>query len=63
MALTRSLPDYMLPRWFWRVNDLPLNANGKIDRPTLAEMAAAKVAQDNSPVPSSPSTGVAGADR
>lgn len=43
LALARSLPDYMLPRWFWRMDELPLNPNRKVDRPVLAGMAAAKV--------------------
>jgi amino acid adenylation domain-containing protein len=43
VALARSLPDYMVPRWVWRVDDLPLNANQKVDRRALADMATAQV--------------------
>ena len=45
VALARSLPDYMVPRWAWRLDDLPLNANQKVDRPVLADMAAAEVSR------------------
>ena len=43
VALARSLPDYMVPRWAWRLDDMPLNANQKVDRRTLADMATAQV--------------------
>ncbi|AZD29879.1 non-ribosomal peptide synthetase [Pseudomonas chlororaphis] len=33
--LGKSLPDYMLPSFFVRLDALPLNANGKIDRQAL----------------------------
>jgi amino acid adenylation domain-containing protein len=46
VALARSLPDYMVPRWARRLDDLPLNANRKIDRPALAEVAAAEISQE-----------------
>ena len=45
VALAQSLPDYMVPRWAWRLDDLPLNANKKVDRPVLADMATAEVSQ------------------
>jgi len=45
VALARSLPDYMVPRWAWRMDDLPLNANRKVDRPALADMAAANISR------------------
>jgi amino acid adenylation domain-containing protein len=45
VALARSLPDYMVPRWVWRLDDLPLNANQKVDRPVLANLAATEVSR------------------
>jgi acyl-CoA synthetase (AMP-forming)/AMP-acid ligase II len=30
--LRRTLPDYMVPRRFTRLDDVPRNANGKTDR-------------------------------
>ncbi|WP_372509191.1 hypothetical protein [Actinomadura madurae] len=33
------LPRYMIPRHYEYLDDLPLNANGKTDRPVLAERA------------------------
>ncbi|HEY6312450.1 MAG TPA: AMP-binding protein [Streptosporangiaceae bacterium] len=45
-TLAQSLPDYMVPRWVWHLEDLPLNANQKVNRPALTEMAAAKVSQE-----------------
>ncbi len=47
VLLARSLPDYMVPRWAWRLDDLPLNANGKVDRPALVEMATAEVSRND----------------
>ncbi len=35
-ALRRTLPDYMIPGSVVRLASLPLNPNGKIDRPALA---------------------------
>ena len=43
VALAQSLPDYMVPRWAWRLDDMPLNANQKVDRRALADMATAQV--------------------
>ncbi len=43
VALAKSLPDYMVPRWAWRLDDMPLNANSKVDRRALADMATAQV--------------------
>ena len=43
VALGQSLPDYMVPRWAWRLDDMPLNANRKVDRRALADMATAQV--------------------
>jgi acyl-CoA synthetase (AMP-forming)/AMP-acid ligase II len=42
VALGQSLPDYMVPRWAWRLDDMPLNANQKVDRRALADMATAQ---------------------
>ena len=43
VALAKSLPDYMVPRWAWRLDDMPLNANQKVDRRALADIATAQV--------------------
>lgn len=39
--LSRRLPDHMVPRSFVRLERLPLNRNGKVDRAALREMAPA----------------------
>jgi amino acid adenylation domain-containing protein len=39
--LAESLPDYMIPSSFVRLDALPLNASGKIDKPALPEPAEA----------------------
>jgi acyl-CoA synthetase (AMP-forming)/AMP-acid ligase II len=31
------LPEYAVPRKIYSIKELPLNANGKVDRPQLAE--------------------------
>jgi len=36
-SLARLLPSYMLPARWLALEQLPKNANGKIDRPTLKE--------------------------
>jgi amino acid adenylation domain-containing protein len=38
-ALLRTLPQNMLPRHYWRLDELPLNGNRKIDRLTLRARA------------------------
>ncbi|RRN70535.1 amino acid adenylation domain-containing protein [Peribacillus simplex] len=36
--LGNELPNYMIPNFFVRVDDFPLNANGKVDKAKLLEM-------------------------
>jgi acyl-CoA synthetase (AMP-forming)/AMP-acid ligase II len=38
LACAEELPDYMIPRYFVRLEALPVNANGKIDRRRLTEL-------------------------
>jgi len=42
----KSLPEYMIPAYFERVEDFPLNANGKIDR-TKLQMSTESVSHAN----------------
>jgi non-ribosomal peptide synthetase component F len=37
--LSTALPEFMVPRWIWHVDELPLNANRKADRTELARLA------------------------
>lgn len=45
--LSDTLPDYMVPSHFVRVEAIPLTANGKIDRKTLAAMRGGALAEPN----------------
>jgi acyl-CoA synthetase (AMP-forming)/AMP-acid ligase II len=36
----KQLPYYSVPERWMRVNDVPLNANGKVDKARLKELAA-----------------------
>jgi amino acid adenylation domain-containing protein/non-ribosomal peptide synthase protein (TIGR01720 family) len=47
--LTRYLPSYMIPNHFIRLNEMPINANGKIDRSILSKMTMPEVIIDHSP--------------
>jgi acyl-CoA synthetase (AMP-forming)/AMP-acid ligase II len=33
----KVMPDYMVPRRLFVIDEMPLNVNGKIDRPALAK--------------------------
>lgn len=37
-SLSYRLPAYMIPSFIYRVAEIPLNINGKVDKPRLAEM-------------------------
>ena len=39
-ALSRTLPEYMIPRFFVRMDAFPRNANGKLDRRSLTPPSA-----------------------
>ncbi len=41
-ALKQKLPEYMIPRFFVRMNELPKNINGKLDRKSLQPPQAEK---------------------
>jgi tyrocidine synthetase III len=40
--LSRHLPDYMIPAFFIKMDEFPLNSNGKIDRKALPQPLAAE---------------------
>jgi len=39
VALSSSLPSYMVPAFFMQIEKIPLNSNGKVDRKALPEPA------------------------
>ena len=45
-ALKDSLPEYMMPRFFTKLQKLPLNMNGKLDRSALPEPEAASFREE-----------------
>jgi len=49
--LQNSLPEYMIPSVFVRVDSFPLNTNGKIDRRALPPPGVSRASKDRAPVP------------
>jgi amino acid adenylation domain-containing protein len=57
--LSRKLPVYMIPVAYALLPELPLSANGKVDRKALPEPRAAEVAHASPAVVSAPPEGIA----
>lgn len=45
-ALGEALPEYMVPQRLYRMTELPLNPNGKIDRKALGRLARVQAEQE-----------------
>lgn len=41
--LKGALPDYMIPVYFFQVEEIPLNTNGKVDKRALAQLKNAEI--------------------
>jgi amino acid adenylation domain-containing protein len=52
--LSRLLPSYMLPARWMRLEELPKNANGKIDRRQIRELFASQLADELPPLATAP---------
>jgi len=48
--LAGSLPEYMVPTWFLRLDEMPRLPNGKVDRNALPAPEASRLASDREPV-------------
>lgn len=48
LAISKRLPHYMMPAYFIKLDAMPLNANGKLNRPALLAPDAAQFASDYS---------------
>lgn len=46
-GIAQVLPPFMMPRWIWRLDELPLNNNRKVDRPALVGLAQQCAAGDS----------------